>query len=179
MSKQKTFKEERNDIKKRLENIETNRHPFALLLDNVIDEINIGSIFRLADAVRLEKIYLYNKVHYNWNQKKMQRVSRSTFKYVPFQELNTVEQVKKLKSQYKFIGLEITNTSIPYQEFQLPSKKPLIIIGNEKHGISKELLKETSQTVHLPMLGINTSMNVAMASAIFCYHLLQRINAKK
>lgn len=179
MSKQTTFEEERGDIKKRLENIQGNRFPFALFLDHVTDEINIGSLFRLADAVRLEKIYLYNKVHYNWNKKKMQRVSRSTYKYVPFQELDTVEQVNALRLQYEFIGLEITDTSIPYQEFQLPPKKPLIIIGNEKHGISQELLKETSQTIHLPMQGINTSMNVAMASSIFCYHLLQIMQSEK
>jgi len=112
MQKQTIFQDERSDIKERLKNIQNNRQPFALLLDQVTDEINIGSIFRLADAVRLEKIYLYNKVSNNWNQKKMQRVSRSTHKYVSFKELNTMEQVNKLKEQYEFISLEITNDSI-------------------------------------------------------------------
>ncbi|MEL6717368.1 MAG: TrmH family RNA methyltransferase, partial [Bacteroidota bacterium] len=114
MPRQATFKDERDDIQDRLKNIHANRHSFAILLDHVTDEINIGSIFRLADAVRLEKVYLYNKVSKQWNNKKMKRVSRSTDKYVPFEELHTIKQVSKLKEQYDFIGLEITDNSISY-----------------------------------------------------------------
>ncbi|MEM6697781.1 MAG: TrmH family RNA methyltransferase, partial [Bacteroidota bacterium] len=124
MSKQTTFEDERSDIKKRLENIQTNRHPFALLLDHIVDEVNMGSVFRLADAVRLEKIYLYNEVSKNWNGKKLKRIARSTNKYVLFEEINTIEQVSILKKEYEFIGLEVTKNSISYQDFELPAKKP-------------------------------------------------------
>ena len=49
------------------------------------------------------------------------------------------------------------------------------MIGNEQRGVSEELLALTTQSIHLPMLGMNTSMNVTCAAGIAVYGLLMKL----
>ncbi len=168
--RQLNFEDERSSIDKELERVQANRHPNALLLDGLRDMRNVGSIFRLADAANLSKIYLYN-CDFDFTHKKLVRTSRSTIKYVEYQVLHDLDQISALQNQYEIIGLEITNSSINYTEFQ--SQKPiLLVIGNEQNGISDEVLQLTQKCVHIPMYGIKTSMNVLCATGIVVYHFL-------
>lgn len=171
--KQLGFYDERDDLEAYRQFIEQNRHPIALLLDRVTNARNIGSLYRLADAARLEHIYAYQFEEYA-NGKKIKRVARAANEFVPFQPLKTLEEVKKLREKYQFVALEVTNTSIPYATFT-PEKPCLLIIGNEQNGVSKELLDLAEKAIHIPMFGINTSMNVAMSTGIAVYGLLQNM----
>ena len=173
--RQLNFNDEREDIKKYLESINQQRHPISLLLDGLDDMRNVGAIFRLADAALVEKIYLYNCA-FDLNQKKLIRTSRSTIQYVPFQILNTFEEIEQLKNTAQLVSLEITNNSISYTEFQ-PSESVILIIGNEKKGVSKELLSVSDCSIHLPMYGVKTSMNVMCATGIAIYSILEKINS--
>jgi len=172
-NRQLDFEDEREDIAKRLATIHEQRHPVALLLDRIQDPKNIGSIFRLAEAARVEKIYLYH-CDFDKKNKNLVRASRSATKYVPFSQLTDLQEVKNLKETFEIVSLEITAQSIPYPNFQ-PQKKTLLIIGSENHGVSEELLQLSTTTIHIPMYGINTSMNVACATGIALYDLLGKL----
>lgn len=177
MERQLEFQDERNNLKEQLNNINNNRHPIALLLDGLTDIRNIGALFRVADAARVAKIYLY-QCNFQPNNKKIQRISRSTLQYVPFQILHTLEEVQTLKNNHQLVGLEITSESIPYTQF-IPQKEILLIIGNERSGISEKLLELTDNCIHLPMYGINTSMNVTCATSIAVYDILAKQKTPK
>jgi len=171
------FRDERPDWKARLERLEQQRHPISLLLDGVRDVRNIGTLFRLADAAWLEKIYTFGPKP-ELNPKKLKRIARSTNRFIPWEHLPDVEAVKALKEQADLIGLEITTASIPYRELSV--ERPMVlVIGSEQQGISEELLALTNQCIHLPMYGINTSMNVAMATGIAVYELVEKFRQKK
>ncbi len=71
----------------------------------------------------------------------------------------------------KKIALEWTDKSISIYDYQYTN--PLVLIlGNEKHGISPEILKICDDSIHIPMYGKNSSMNAAMSLAIASYHIL-------
>lgn len=165
-----TFNAKHESIAQAIEQIDSERHPIGLLLDGINDVRNIGAILRLADAARLEKVWLYNVVE-DFSNQKLKRFSRSTNQYVKLEKLTAISDIFHLKSKYQIIALEITDSSIPYTEFstQQPS---ILVVGSEQQGVSREVLELADQTIHLPMYGVNLSMNVAMATGIATYHLL-------
>lgn len=147
------------------------RSPVSLLLDGLRIPENTGMIFRLAEAARINKIYTYKMKEFK-HSRKMSRVARSADQYLSVEHLNDLEEVRKLKADHELIGLEITTHSIPYTQCQ-PQQPVVLILGNEKYGISQELIDLSNQCIHIPMLGIQTSMNVAVAAGIGVYHLLE------
>ncbi|MEM1325234.1 MAG: TrmH family RNA methyltransferase [Bacteroidota bacterium] len=163
------FREERADIDERLKQIQQNRHPIALLLDSLQDWRNVASIFRLADAARIEKIYLYQSIISPAQQKKLNRMARATQQYVPFE---TITQLDQIPDHYRWVAIEITNQSISYTHFQRNNQPNLLVVGNEQRGVQPTVLERCETALHIPMHGINTSMNVAMSAAIVTYHLL-------
>lgn len=171
--KQLNFRDLRPDSKATAESIKTNRNPISLLLDGMTDPRNIGGIFRLADAALVEHIYLYRCADFEISAK-VKRISRSTTEVVPFSHLSDLTAVAKLKKTGKLIALEYTNQSILYTDFEVEGRT-ILVIGNEQRGVSEELLALTEQSIHLPMLGMNTSMNVMTATGIAVYGLLIKL----
>ncbi len=171
--KQLNFKDMRPDSKATAEGIKTNRNPISLLLDRMTDPRNVGGIFRLADAALIEHVYFY-KCEGLEITSKIKRISRSTTQVVPCSHLSSLDAVETLKDTQDLIALEYTNQSIPYTDF-IPSGKTILVIGNEQRGVSEELLELTRQSIHLPMLGMNTSMNVMCATGIAVYGLLMKL----
>lgn len=172
MNKQLDFQEIRINAAERIENIQNNRTNIALLCDNMTDAKNVGSMFRIADAARLEKIYFYQST-VDFTHKKLTKVARSTNKYVDFKLIDDLTFIENLLSEYEIIALDKTSESINYTKLERKSnKKILLIIGAERFGVSPELLRLSTASIHLPMLGVNTSMNVSVATGIAVYHLL-------
>lgn len=146
-------------------------HNVILLCDQLQGPANMGAIFRLADAFGVEKVIFNNEVPIHSNRFK--RTARNTEKSVTFcMEENLTITLQNLVTQgFVPIALEITTTSIPVQQYvKPPIRNIVLIVGNEKNGVSKTLL-EVSTHVHIDMFGVNSSMNVAQASAIALYEL--------
>ncbi|RMG79050.1 MAG: TrmH family RNA methyltransferase [Bacteroidetes bacterium] len=172
--KQRDFRSERADVRAHLEYIRTHRHPVSLLLDEVHDVRNVGAIFRLADAARLRKVYFYKPPEWKLESQKALRISRHTIPYVPYEFLPDLAAVENLKKDHRLVALEWTNKSRPYPGFE-PAGEVVLILGNEQRGISDELLEVAHESVHIPMFGMKTSMNVACAAGIVAYDFLRRM----
>ncbi len=157
---------------------EIKRNPLVLVLDNVLDTYNIGSFFRLADALGAQKIYLCGPVVTPPNIK-IHRASIGTWKWIPWQQFDSIiDCLKHLKSQgYQIIACEQDKTSIDYRKAQY--KTPIALItGSESNGISPQVLKIVDQIVEIPMYGINISLNVLVATSIIGYNILSKILPK-
>jgi tRNA G18 (ribose-2'-O)-methylase SpoU len=177
--KQLNFREIRGEVITRLENIDKNRTPIVLLCDRISDVRNVGSIFRIADAARLEKVYFYQS-EINFAHKKLAKVARSTNQYLQYESINSLDFIKELSTEYEVIALDKTSESIDYTKFEREEKdkKLLLILGSEQFGVQEDLLKIASQSIHLPMLGVNTSMNLSVATGIAVFHLLTKFSEK-
>ncbi len=153
-----------------MEQLQKERTPISLLLDGLDNPRNIGMIFRLAEAARLKCVYTY-KMEGLSNSKKLVRAARSADRYLDIRTIKTLEEIKKLKAENELVGLEITTKSRSFTTYH-PARPVVLILGNEKTGISQELIDLSDQCIHIPMLGLKTSMNVAVATGIAVYHLL-------
>lgn len=151
------------------------RNPIVLVLDNVLDTYNIGSFFRLADALGVKKLYLCGPIVTPPNIK-IHRASIGTWKWVPWEQMaSTKDCLLKLKKDgYHLIACEQTDGSITYQKakYQYPLA---IVAGSEINGISKDILKICDQVVEIPMYGINISLNVLVATAIIAFDSLGKL----
>jgi len=149
------------------------KFPITVLAHNFQVPMNVGSLFRLADALGVEKIILSGDTPIPPN-KKINKTARATVKAVDYEvEDNVIEKVKLLKeSGYKIISLEITRLSKDIREFEIQAgDKICLIIGAESKGVDDTLLNLSDEVMHIPMLGQNSSMNVATASAIALFEI--------
>ncbi len=148
------------------------RSPMYLILDNVYDTYNIGGLFRLADALAVRKIFLCGQSETPPNHR-IKKASIGTYKVVPWEYCNTtLEAIEKLRNDVpdvQVVSVELSDNSVPYDEFGY--KAPCaIVVGNETHGISPEVINASDGVVDLPMHGYNISLNVIVSGAIVAYH---------
>ena len=156
------------------------RNPICLVLDRVIDTYNIGSLFRLADAIAAEKIYICGDTEYPPSSR-IHKAAVGTEEWVPWEKVDsTIAQVKKLKSEgVQILAVEQSPLSTPYSVLSTRVKFPVaIIVGNEPDGISKEVLDLADVIVELPMFGINKSFNVWGSAAVVAYQVLESLILK-
>lgn len=152
----------------------------ALLADSIKTPENIGSLFRLADAYALEHLYLCGTSPSPPNPR-IRKTARATEQTVAYScHDQAVDLLQQLKQQgYRIVCLEHTNTSDDLSRFSLPAgTKLVLVLGSEKQGVSDACLAQAEQCVHIPMLGQNSSMNVAMAAAIAVHSLSQMISSR-
>jgi tRNA G18 (ribose-2'-O)-methylase SpoU len=134
-------------------------------------EANIGSLFRLADAFNIEKI-IFSGTPINLKSNRLRRTARGTFANVNYDYTeNIFEAIESYRSKgYEPIALEITSDSEPLGSLILKTdSKILLIVGNERHGVSQQILDTVLRKVHIPMFGNNSSMNVSQATGIALY----------
>lgn len=158
---------------KEIENIK--RNPIYLVLDNVLDTYNIGSLFRLGDAIACEKIYLCGESEYPPSSR-IHKAAVGTENWVPWKKRDSaLEVIKELKTKgVQIIAIEQDARSIPYYSLQTTHPCALIC-GHETEGISKEVLDAADIIVELPQYGVNKSFNVWGSTAVVAYKILESI----
>lgn len=154
------------------------RNPIYIVLDNIIDTYNIGSIFRLADAVAIEKVYICGDSDYPPSSR-IHKAAVGTEEWVPWEKVETtVEIIKKLKKEgVQIIAVEQDKRSIDYKLLTREKVKfpCAIIIGHETTGVSKEVLDLADLIIELPMFGVNKSFNVWGTAAVVIYKILESL----
>ncbi len=152
------------------------KNPMYIVLDNVLDTYNVGSIFRLADAVAAERVYLCGQTLTPPNSR-IKKASINTWQWVEWEYVETAKKaVSKLKienSKLKIIAVEQDERSKLF--YQVRYEFPLaIVVGNETSGVSKEVLDMADTIVELPMWGINKSLNVMVSLGIVLYKITEQ-----
>ncbi|MFH1966357.1 MAG: RNA methyltransferase [Patescibacteria group bacterium] len=146
---------------------------FYIVCDNIRSLENIGSIFRTADALVVDKIFL-GGICGQPPHPKISKTALGAEKNIAWEhQWQTWRIIDKLKKEgVKIVALEQTSKSIPYLKFK--PKFPLaLVIGNEVKGVSTSVLKKSDQIIHLPMLGQKESLNVSVAFGIAGFYLNQ------
>lgn len=154
------------------------RNPIYLVLDTVLDTYNIGSLFRLADAVGAKKMYICGPTEYPPSTR-IHKSAVGTENWVPWEKRDTaIETVKELKEKgVQVVCVEQDKKAISYKDLGRYVKFPCaIVIGHETNGISKDVLDEADVIVEFPMYGINNSFNVWGSAAIAAYKILESLD---
>lgn len=174
------------------------KNEIYIILDNVLDTYNIGSIFRLADAVGAKKVFLCGATATPPNPR-IKKASINTMEIVEWEyapdAVEVIRNLKKLlanhsknkqslrsddlnycsnevRTNLQVVAVEQSNKSIPYDKFDY--KLPLaLVVGNETVGVSKEVLEICDSIVELPMFGVNISLNVMVSLGIVLYKIIE------
>ena len=135
-----------------------NSNNIIFVLDNLEHYENIGSAFRIADAFNIDKIFIVAKDELNW--RKIEKTARKCEKNINYELFNSVEDVlSKLNGiGYTPINIEITTNSKPLRDVDFSCfQKVVIIVGNERTGVSDEFLQKVPLSYHIEMYGNNSS----------------------
>ena len=148
------------------------RIPVAVIVDNVRSLYNIGSIFRTSDGAMVAKLILTGFTPYP-PRKEIEKTALGSTKSVPWQYMeNPREAIALMKEQgYKICCLELTDSSISYDQIQLIDFPVCVVIGNEVGGISREIIAQSDIAIEIPMFGTKQSLNVAVAYGIAVFEL--------
>jgi 23S rRNA (guanosine2251-2'-O)-methyltransferase len=143
----------------------------VVVLQSVEYPVNVGSIFRIADAARVEEMILTGITPTPPNPTVV-KVGREKHRCVPWHYAKEVNQpLAELKaSGYRIFALEITEEARPYYEIDWP-QKTCLIVGHEDHGITRATLALCDEAVFVPMWGKGLSLNVHVALAIVLFHI--------
>ncbi len=152
------------------------RNPIYIIVDNVMDTYNIGAIFRLADAVAVEKVLLCGASETPPNSR-IKKASINTTEWVPWSyHPTTIEAIAELRKTIpgiQIVSVELDKSSVPYDraEYMFPVA---LVVGHETIGVSREVMNASDLVVEMPMWGINVSMNVMVSLAIVIYKVMER-----
>ncbi|WP_404458899.1 TrmH family RNA methyltransferase [Sutcliffiella horikoshii] len=140
-----------------------------LLLDNVQDPGNVGTMIRTADATGMDMVILGEGCADLYSSKVIRSTQGSIF-HLPILrgELKSyIKQCKELNTPV--YGTSLQN-GVPYQEVQ-PSNTFALILGNEGKGMAQEHLDMTDRNLYIPIHGQSESLNVGVAAGILMYYL--------
>lgn len=154
------------------------RNPIYLVLDEVFDTYNIGSLFRLADAIAAEKVFLCGNMEYPPSSR-IHTAAVGTENWTPWEKLDTAKECVQLlkEKSVQIVAAEQSPQSISYKSLTVDRLKfPVaIVVGHETQGVKKEVLDQADLIVELPMLGINKSFNVWGSAAVIAYKILENL----
>lgn len=160
------------EVKVIKDNLVRSNLEITILLDHFRSEDNIAHVFRMADALGVKKILLWeNSPHLNW--KSIEKKSRSCTKHIQHMISDNLKDLL-VNNSSNLLALEWTDMSISINDYILKDKEITLILGNESNGIDNQLLDLCIESIHIPMYGINSSMNVAMAGAIAVNSLINK-----
>ena len=148
------------------------KNNIIVLCDGLQSPANIGAIFRLCDAFGVAEVIFNNPIDLFSNRlKRTARNTETLVKHTIVEDL--VATLLTLQDKkYTTIALEISSTSIPLSQISmLENDKLVLVIGNERTGVSEKILETAQHVTHITMFGANSSMNVAQATAIALYEL--------
>lgn len=154
-----------------------------LIAHNIRSTHNVGSIFRTAEGFGVSKIILSGYTPYpkvkndirlpHISEKITSQIHKTALDaemLVPF-EYSDEPPLLALKQQgYRIVALEQSQSSITLREYTTPEKVALLL-GEEVHGITPELLAQVDDIIEIPMHGQKESFNVSVATGIALYAL--------
>ena len=150
--------------------------PVTLVMDNVRSEMNVGSIFRTADAFLMERIFLCG-ITPQPPKPEIHKTALGAEDAVSWQYCATaLEAVELLRNQgYVIVSIEQVNDSVSLEKFVVNhGQKIAIIFGNEVKGVSQSVVDASDISVELPQEGTKHSLNISCCAAIVMWHIYQQ-----
>jgi len=144
----------------------------VIVCQSVAYPVNVGSIFRLADALDARELVLTG-ITPTPPHPKISKVGRDKDRRVPWRYVDRPEEalVALKEDGYWLAALEITDDCQPYYALEY-GPKVAVVLGNEDHGVTRACLGLCDAAIYVPMYGKGKSLNVHVSLAIVGYHIL-------
>ncbi|MCP6726888.1 MAG: RNA methyltransferase [Patescibacteria group bacterium] len=147
---------------------------FYLIVDNVRSLENVGSLFRTADAMSVDKVFLCGITGTPPNTK-ISKTALGAEECIEWeyyaQSWRLVEKLQK--ENISVVCLEQGKGSVSLSKFN-PKFPIALVVGNEVKGVSQSVLKKADVLLEIPMTGKKESLNVAVAFGISAFEINQK-----
>jgi len=152
------------------------KYSLSILLDNIRSVYNVGAVFRTADGVGVEHLYLCGITSNPLENPSIGKTALGAENRVPWSyHPNAFTLAQGLRAKgYRLLGLECTCDAEPLIHFQNKDggERPiLLIVGNEQAGVDPGLIALCERVLVIPMVGYKASLNVEVALGIAAYWL--------
>jgi 23S rRNA (guanosine2251-2'-O)-methyltransferase len=152
-----------------------------VIVNNIRSAHNVGSIFRSADAIGVEEVILTGYTptpidRFGLPNKPVLKVSlgsENSVKWKTYKRIGSAIEYCR-KQNKKIFALEITKNAVSYTDKVLDKynfEDVVLILGNEKTGVSAATLKKVDEVIFIPMNGMKESLNVSIAFAVAAFGL--------
>lgn len=141
---------------------------FILMLENIQDPGNLGTMFRTAEAAGVSGIVMSKETVNVYNPKVIRSTMGSIFRMPFIYVEDIIDSMNELKkADFKIYAAALDGAS-KYNEITYDNKK-VILIGNEGNGLKPETVKNANEAVYIPMAGKVESLNASISAAILLY----------
>ena len=155
--------------------------PVAVVLDDVRSEMNVGSVFRTADAFVVEHIALCG-ITATPPKHEIHKTALGAEDSVAWSYHKTaLEAVQQLRNQgYTICSIEQVHGSVSLEEFTIEQgKKYALVLGNEVKGVSQAVVDASDCCIEIPQHGTKHSLNIACSAAIVMWHFFNALKGEK
>lgn len=153
-----------------------------VILHNIRSLHNVGSIFRTADAVGIEKLYLCGITpapvdRFGAVRPQLAKVALGAERTVAWEKVSSAGRVigELHKNGFRVLAIEQDVRAVPYYRERIPKSahaKTALLLGAEVKGLPKPLLKKCDRILEIPMCGRKESLNVAVTFGVVVFNLL-------
>jgi len=154
---------------------------FAVVLENIHDEHNIGAILRSCEAVGVYNVYIINTDPRLQNKKKYKELSTSkgALKWMDTRiYFDLKEGMNDVCKNYKrVLTTHLSEDAISIYDTDLTDSVALVF-GNEHEGITDEMLSYADANIRIPQVGLVQSLNVSVAAAVSLFEMMRQRSVK-
>ena len=143
-----------------------------VMLDNVQDPGNLGTILRTIDSVGLNQVIVSKETVDGYNSKVVRSTMGAIFR-VKIIEVDSLPETIKMIRKHHF-KLLVTSLQTENSIFDIDYNKKIIVIGNESNGVSKEIQDMADEKAKIPMLGKTESLNASVAAGVVLYEYVRK-----
>lgn len=137
----------------------------------IVNEFNVGNILRCSEATGVKHVYFVDSVQPS--NEKLKKFSRNASNLVPNSFISLEKFWQIIPQLPPLVALEITSNSTDIFSCEYDTEVSFVV-GAESQGIPQEVLDVCELAIHLPMTGINSSINVASALCVALYDWQRR-----
>ena len=156
---------------------ETDKFPYILILDDIRSMNNIGSVFRTADAFKVEKIYLCG-ITATPPHREIQKTALGADETVVWEHVQDVLLLVKdlQKKGYQVAAVEQVEKSVSLLDFQpQKGKKYAFIFGNEVFGVNQAVVEQADFCLEIPQYGTKHSLNISVTAGVVAWDFVSKL----
>ena len=151
--------------------------PYVVVLDNVRSALNVGSVFRISDAFRIQKIYLCGITATPPSNEIRKSALGSTDSVEWEYSSSTHDTLLTLKKEgYRILAVEQSPEAIFLNQYHDDQMPLAFVFGNEVHGVSQESLDLCDECIEIPQFGTKHSLNISVSVGIVLWDFWSKRN---
>ena len=143
-----------------------------VVLDDVQDPGNLGTILRTVDSIGLNQIIVSKGTADAFNSKVVRSTMGAIFRIKIIEVENLAQAIKEMRKHH--FKLMVTSLQTKNSIYDIDFNKKIIIIGNEANGVSKEIQDMADEKAKIPMLGRTESLNASVAAGVVMYEYVRQ-----